>query len=191
MNKDVNKRSSKSTRQKNHRMPDRFRRDHHVEVRFSDMELARLDEQCKERGLNRSSLLRGKVDELEKQTVRKEVIHRDANMERLCSEMRKADINLNQVARALNTQARFRRYVGYERVSNAEIADKFAKLRAAYDALRESVDDLYRWERDTNCGMLTADEWKVEADCWRREAERWKVEADSWRLEAGDAYVDD
>lgn len=148
MSKDVSKRSSKSTRQKNHWMRDEFRRENRIEVRFSDMELARLDEQCEARGLTRSRILRGKVDELAKQKVRREVVVRNADMERLCAEMWKADINLNQVARALNTQDRYRHYVGYERVSNAEVADELSKLRTAYDALRKSVDELCRYERE-------------------------------------------
>lgn len=147
MSKNVEKRSSKSTRQKNHWKVDKARRENRIEVRFSDWELERLDEQCKERGLTRSRILREKIDELAKQKVRKEVIYRDANIGRLCAELQKADINLNQVARALNTQDKYRHYVGYERVSNEEVLSELAKLRTAYDALKKSVDDLYSWER--------------------------------------------
>ena len=144
MSKNVEKRSSKSTRQKNHWKVDKARRENRIEVRFSDWELEQLDEQCKARGLTRSRILRGNIDELAKQKVRKEVIYRDANIGRLCAE---ADINLNQVARALNTQDKYRHYVGYERVSNEEVLLELAKLRTAYDALKNSVDDLYSWER--------------------------------------------
>ena len=129
-------------------MQDEHRRQNRIEVRFSDTELARLDEQCEARGLTRSRILRGKVDELAKQKVRREVVVRNADMERLCAELRKADINRNQVARALNTQDRYRHYVGYERMSNAEVADELSKLRTAYDALRKSVDNLCRYERE-------------------------------------------
>ena len=148
MSIDTSKRSSKATRQKNHYKSDGARRENRVEVRFSDYELQALDEVCQRIGEPRSKYLRHCIYEDRYVPVRKEVITRNADLERLCAEVRKAGVNLNQVARALNTQVQYRHYVGYDRISNEEAASKFEKLKEAYDGFKNYLNELYGYWMD-------------------------------------------
>jgi len=99
------KRSSRVRRQASKKQ----RKNRTVQVRFSDEELAALDAVCESTGMTRSAVLRS-------WTVPGEgagsnpvyVVTKNADAERLAMEARRIGVNVNQIARTLNAEAKGR-----------------------------------------------------------------------------------
>lgn len=99
------KRSSRVRRQASKKQP----KNRTVQVRFSDEELAALDAVCESTGMTRSAVLRS-------WTVPGEgagsnpvyVVTKNADAERLAMEARRIGVNVNQIARTLNAEAKGR-----------------------------------------------------------------------------------
>lgn len=97
------KRSSRVRRQASKKQP----KNRTVQVRFSDEELAALDAVCESTGMTRSAVLRS-------WTVPGEgagsnpvyVVTKNADAERLAMEARRIGVNVNQIARTLNAEAK-------------------------------------------------------------------------------------
>ena len=85
--------------QRNTRQKGRPLRTQRVDVRFSREELAALDVLCKREGLTRSAALRSVATSCPTRLV----IIRNADLERVASELRSIGINVNQVARKVNS----------------------------------------------------------------------------------------
>ena len=115
-----------------------------VQVRFSDEELAALDAVCESTGMTRSAVLRS-------WTVPGEgagsnpvyVVTKNADAERLAMEARRIGVNVNQIARTLNAEAKGRGGMlrsetldGCEK-SLEEVRGELSKLAREVETLRQ------------------------------------------------------
>lgn len=134
------KRSSRVRRQASKKQP----KNRTVQVRFSDEELAALDAVCESTGMTRSAVLRS-------WTVPGEgagsnpvyVVTKNADAERLAMEARRIGVNVNQIARALNAEAKGRGGLlrsdtldGCEK-SLEEVRGELSKLAREVETLRQ------------------------------------------------------
>ena len=134
------KRSSRMRRQASKKQ----RKNRTVQVRFSDEELAALDAVCESTGMTRSAVLRS-------WTVPGEgagsnpvyVVTKNADAERLAMEARRIGVNVNQIARTLNAEAKGRGGLlrsdtldGCEK-SLEEVRGELSKLAREVETLRQ------------------------------------------------------
>ena len=134
------KRSSRVRRQASKKQP----KNRTVQVRFSDEELAALDAVCESTGMTRSAVLRS-------WTVPGEgagsnpvyVVTKNADAECLAMEARRIGVNVNQIARALNAEAKGRGGLlrsdtldGCEK-SLEEVRGELSKLAREVETLRQ------------------------------------------------------
>lgn len=110
-------------------------KNHTVQVRFSDEELAALDAICSEKGTTRSAFLRSCVEEMQGGSAEPTyVVTRNADAERLASEVKRIGVNINQIAHVLNAEAKS--------YSGTILSDKFEKYRAGLEEARDELSKL-------------------------------------------------
>lgn len=114
-----------------------------VQVRFSDEELAALDAICSEKEMTRSAFLRSCVEKVQGGDAEPTcVVTRNADAERMASEVKRIGVNINQIAHVLNAESRS--YSGSIlsdvlkgcRTGLEEARDELSKLTEEVDGLR-------------------------------------------------------
>lgn len=135
MAKEVMQRSAKATRQTGRKQ----RREKVVQVRMNDDELSKLD---KMRGsVTRSDYLRRGVSSPVLYSEHKTVVD-TPQIDRVLMELKRIGVNVNQMARASNAQAKSRGIDFAAIKLNAEKQQSLAELRKSVDKLFAEVSEL-------------------------------------------------
>ena len=127
-------------------------KNHTVQVRFSDEELTALDAICSEKGTTRSAFLRSCVEEMQGGNAEPTyVVTRNADAERLASEVKRIGVNVNQIAHVLNAEAKSHPgslspgVLGECKTGLEEVRGELSKLTDEVDGLRTDFSkDVFR-----------------------------------------------
>lgn len=118
-------------------------KEHTVQVRFSDEELAALDAICSEKKMTRSAFLRSCVEKVQNGDVEPTyVVTRNADAERMASEAKRIGVNVNQIARVLNAESKSHPgslpsgVLGECKTGLEEVRGELSKLTDEVDGLR-------------------------------------------------------
>lgn len=116
-------------------------RDKTIRVRFTKAEREGLSKLAQEEGMSLSQCIRNR---LYKQDVTYVFITHNSDLARLASEVNKLGVNVNQIARNLNANRQYRRYLGATDMEADEVkkslnrvADELSEIKASLDCARE------------------------------------------------------
>ncbi len=123
-----------------------YRRDHYINVRFSDEELEKLMLRMRLSGYNnRSKYIRDTI--LSTRVRRRNLSRNDANLAKqidmLRVELKRIGVNYNQRVKSLNTLAKLRDKNGRVIVNAADIDHDMMQMKRMMDGMVQKVNEIY------------------------------------------------
>lgn len=123
-----------------------YRRDHYINVRFSDEELEKLMLRMRLSGYNnRSKYIRDSI--LSTRVRRRNLSRNDANLAKqidmLRVELKRIGVNYNQRVKSLNTLAKLRDKNGRVIVNAADIDHDMMQMKRMMDGMVQKVNEIY------------------------------------------------
>ena len=123
-----------------------YRRDHYINVRFSDEELEKLMLRMRLSGYNnRSKYIRESI--LSTRVRRRNLSRNDANLAKqidmLRVELKRIGVNYNQRVKSLNTLAKLRDKNGRVIVNAADIDHDMMQMKRMMDGMVQKVNEIY------------------------------------------------
>ena len=123
-----------------------YRRDHYINVRFSDEELEKLMLRIRLSGYNnRSKYIRDTI--LSTRVRRRNLSRNDANLAKqidmLRVELKRIGVNYNQRVKSLNTLAKLRDKNGRVIVNAADIDHDMMQMKRMMDGMVQKVNEIY------------------------------------------------
>ena len=123
-----------------------YRREHYINVRFSDEELEKLMLRMRLSGYNnRSKYIRDSI--LSTRVRRRNLSRNDANLAKqidmLRVELKRIGVNYNQRVKSLNTLAKLRDKNGRVIVNAADIDHDMMQMKRMMDGMVQKVNEIY------------------------------------------------
>ena len=123
-----------------------YKRDHYINVRFSDEELEKLMLRMRLSGYNnRSKYIRDSI--LSTRVRRRNLSRNDANLAKqidmLRVELKRIGVNYNQRVKSLNTLAKLRDKNGRVIVNAADIDHDMMQMKRMMDGMVQKVNEIY------------------------------------------------